>query len=259
MAGTILLATGITTATARRVFNAGLGLEDGDNQIRPYLAESLPQLNTESWRVSPVGRMETTYRLRPNLTWHDGRPLSAEDFVFAHTVYKDPAFGISGTVPRPIIEEVRAPDARTLVIRWERPYPKAAELTHTTFAPLPRHVVEPIYQAERDNLPNHAFWTMEYVGAGPYQLARWEPGAFLEAAAFDAHALGRPKIERLQITWSADFNATLANLMAGGIDYPGDNSIRVEQGLVLERQWAARNGGTVLYQPELPRDRKSVV
>lgn len=253
VAGTILQATGITTATARRVFNAGLALEDGDNQIRPYLAEGLPQLNTDSWRVFPDGRMETTYRLRPSLTWHDGKPISTGDFVFAHSVYRDPAFGIAGSLPLPIIEEIREQDTQTLVVGWSRPYPKARELTHTTFSPLPRHIVEPIYEAERDNLPNHAFWTTEYVGAGPYRLVGWEPGAFLEAAAFDAHALGRPKIERLQIAWSADFNATLANLMAGSIDYPGDNSIRVEQGLVLDAAWRGRAGGSVLYQPELPR------
>jgi peptide/nickel transport system substrate-binding protein len=253
VAGTILQATGITTATARRVFNAGLALEDGDSQIRPYLAEMLPQLSTESWRVFPDGRMETTYRLRPNLTWHDGKPVSAQDFVFAQRVYRDPAFGIAGSLPLPIIEEMREQDTQTLVSAWNRPYPKAGELTHTQFAPLPRHIVESIHEVERDNLPNHAFWTTEYVGAGPYRLVSWEPGAFLEATAFVGHALGGPKIERVQIAWSADANATLANLMAGSIDYPGDNSIRVEQGLVLDAAWRARAAGTVLYQPELPR------
>src|SRR5205823_6609580 len=65
--------------------------------------------------------------------------------------------------------------------------------------------------------------------------------------------LGQPKIDRLRITWSADFNATLANLLSGEADMPGDDSIRVEQGLVLEREWAARNAGTVLFRPALPR------
>ena len=253
LAGTILLPQGITTATARRAFNAGLALEDGDSQLRPYLAEQLPRLNTDTWRVFPDGQMETTYRLRADLTWHDGNPLSAEDFAFAHNVYRDPALGISRSPPRSLIEEVRAEDARTLVIRWARPYPEAGELSYTTFAPLPRHLVEPVYQVERDNLPNHAFWTSEFVGAGPYRLARWEPGAFVEGTAFAGHALGKPKIERIQITWSADFNATLANLVAGTADYPGDNSIRVAEGLILEREWGARKGGTVLYQPEFPR------
>src|SRR5688572_4007970 len=64
----------------KRLFNASLALMDSSGEIRPYLAETLPQLNTDSWRVNPDGTMVTTYRLRPNLTWHDGHALSADDF-----------------------------------------------------------------------------------------------------------------------------------------------------------------------------------
>lgn len=51
----------------KRAFNAALALVDGDGGPRPYLAEALPQLNTDSWKVTPDGRMETTYRLKPFL------------------------------------------------------------------------------------------------------------------------------------------------------------------------------------------------
>src|SRR5438093_15579 len=66
----------------KRLFNASLAMMDSSGVIHPYLAETLPQLNTDSWQVFPDGRMETTYRLKPNLTWHDGSSLSADDFVF---------------------------------------------------------------------------------------------------------------------------------------------------------------------------------
>ena len=72
-----------TSAVQKRLFNASLSLMDSKGTIRPYLAEALPQLNTDTWKVLPDGRMETTYRLRSNLTWHDGQPLAADDFVFA--------------------------------------------------------------------------------------------------------------------------------------------------------------------------------
>src|SRR5205823_1926624 len=58
----------------KRAFNASLALVDGTGGPRPYLAEALPQMDTDRWKVSPDGRMETTYRLRPNLTWQDGEP-----------------------------------------------------------------------------------------------------------------------------------------------------------------------------------------
>jgi len=46
-----------------RTLNAGLALNDDRNLPHPYLAEALPQLNSDTWRVFADGRMETTYRL----------------------------------------------------------------------------------------------------------------------------------------------------------------------------------------------------
>src|SRR3954466_15410411 len=50
------LRVGTTLADAKRLFNAGLAINDELQSPRPYLAESLPQLNTDSWRVGPDGR-----------------------------------------------------------------------------------------------------------------------------------------------------------------------------------------------------------
>ena len=64
----------------------------------------------------------------------------------------------------------------------------------------PRHLLEQPLDAalasgDLAGFVNSPFWTVDYVGAGPYRLTQWEPGAFLEAAAFDGHALGKPKID----------------------------------------------------------------
>jgi ABC-type transport system substrate-binding protein len=64
------------------LFPAGLTQRDQFRVPQPQLAEALPRLNTDTWKVFPDGQMETTYRLRPNLTWQDGQPFTAEDFGF---------------------------------------------------------------------------------------------------------------------------------------------------------------------------------
>src|SRR5436853_7549194 len=81
-------------ARTTRLFNAALALVDNQGEPRPYLAEALPQLNTDSWRVFPDGRMETTWRLRPGLTWHAGTALAADDFVLAWRVHAAPTLGV---------------------------------------------------------------------------------------------------------------------------------------------------------------------
>src|SRR5437762_1639409 len=70
-------ASGVFEASAGFLMNATLAFLDARGGATPYLAESLPQFDTATWKVSPDGQMETTYRLKPSLTWHDGHPLTA--------------------------------------------------------------------------------------------------------------------------------------------------------------------------------------
>src|SRR5438067_2094433 len=111
-----------------RPFNAFLDLYDDQGRPVPYMAEALPALNTDSWTVFPDGRMETRYHLKPNLVWHDGAPLTADDFVFTFQVWA-PSNGFrTAVVPYSLIDDVLAQDDRTLVIRWKSVYPDAAVL-----------------------------------------------------------------------------------------------------------------------------------
>jgi peptide/nickel transport system substrate-binding protein len=190
-----LTPTGISVAHAVRLFNAQLDQQDGQERPRPYLAEALPELNTASWQVSPDGTMRTSYRLKPNLTWHDGRPLTAEDFAFAYEVYSRPDLGQSGTTPIRQMAGVEAPDPQTVVINWKVLYPDAHSLG-LDFQALPRHILaQPLATLDAAGVVNQPFWASEYVGAGPYKLSQWQPGAFIEGEVFDGHVHGRAKID----------------------------------------------------------------
>src|SRR5205085_2800972 len=173
----------------------------------------LPQLNTDSWKVFPDGTMETTYRLRPNLVWHDGAPLTADDWVFSRQVYNNPEVGQASSVPFKAIANVEASDERTILIHWNQPYAAAGALQSLGqsgpigLPPLPRHLLSAALESGAQALINSPYWTMEYVGLGPYKLDRWESGAFMEVSAFDRHALGAPKIQRIKVQFMSDPNA----------------------------------------------------
>ncbi|HEY3117062.1 MAG TPA: ABC transporter substrate-binding protein, partial [Chloroflexota bacterium] len=236
-------------ALSRRMFNADLTLPDAKGNPAPYLAEALPQLNSNTWSVSPDGQMETTWKLKPSLFWHDGTPLTAQDFVFAAQVYRVPEFGAGGSRLIRALGEVVAPDEHTVVMRWKQPYPNADDLTGTDgFPPLPRQILEaPFQQLDSNAFINSAFWTREYVGLGPYRMEAWEPGSFFQGVAFDRHVLGRPKIGRLKVLFITDVNTALANLLAGEVDMVVDNAINLEQAVTLKNDWERRGAGTVLY------------
>jgi peptide/nickel transport system substrate-binding protein len=109
---------------------------------------------------------------------------------------------------------------------------------------LPRSILGSAAESGVQALLNHPYWTSGYVGLGPYRLDRWEPGAFLEASAFDRHALGVPRIQRIKLLFMPDPNAVLAGMLAGEIHVSADNALPLAQATTLLRQWP--NGGGVM-------------
>ncbi len=251
-----LLSTGAATTTrsaeAKLLLNARLVFLDERGLPQPFLAEAVPDLGAGSWRLLPDGRMETTFRLRPNLTWHDGQPLTADDFVFASQVYARPEFGVSANGGFKYVEETLAPDPRTVVIRWKQPYPDAVT-DLTVLPPLPRHILQQPYQElQPDPFMALPFWREEYVGAGSWRLERREPGSFFEASAFDGFVFGRPKIDRVRVVYIPDTNTAVVNMLSGEVHYAMESLFYGEEGSALERGWA-NGGGTVTWEPISPR------
>jgi peptide/nickel transport system substrate-binding protein len=235
--------------TPKALFNAELDFRDEREDAQPYLARALPQLNTDSWRVFPDGRMETTYTLKPDLRWQDGQPLVAEDFVFAYRVYATPDLGQASTPPISEIQDVRAPDPLTVLIRWKQLYADAAVL-EDGFPPLPGHLLGgPLETLDLDAFSGLPFWSSEYVGLGPYKVVHWEPGAFIEGQAFDGYVFGKPRIDRIRAVFIPDAQTALANVKAGEVHYVSDFVLSVADGQVLEQQWEHDKGGMVLYTP----------
>jgi peptide/nickel transport system substrate-binding protein len=232
----------------QRMFNGYLDLYDGDDRPQAYLAEALPVLNTDSWVVFPDGTMETHYRLKPNLVWHDGAPLTASDFVFTFE-HATPGVGFrTAAVPFNRMESVTATDDRSLVIHWKNPYPGAAVLLEGAsrfgLVPFPRHILESAFAGgDAETIQESPYWSREFVGAGPFKLHRWELGSYLEATAFDQHVLGRPKIDRIRLLFMNDQNTAFANILAGTTEV-ALNSIRFEQEVQLKKEWAASQQGT---------------
>lgn len=247
--------TGFTAGMSERMLNAGLVINNDAGLPVPYLAEAVPQLNSDTWQVFPNGTMQTTYRLKANATWHDGQPLIADDFVLSYQVYAAPEFGLAASPPIGLIDRVTAPDPRSVVINWKKSYIQAGTLVASAFPPLPRHIVGQFFQTQDpDAFVANPFWTSQYVGAGPYRLDRWEMGAFLEAVAFDGHVLGKPKIPRIRELFISDQNTVVANMLSGTAHFTAGATIRFEEGQVLQQRWADSHAGNVIIFPNNVRN-----
>ena len=83
LSSTAFRSLGLTPDLPTRIFNAHLTIRNDAGLPIPYLADAVPLLDTETWRVGADGTMETVYRLKPNTAWHSRRRFRPEHGFFA--------------------------------------------------------------------------------------------------------------------------------------------------------------------------------
>jgi len=255
----IVIALSYEPATLEPSFGSGSGNRDmsalfsgflayltPDQQPMPYLAEELPSLEKGTWKVLPDGTAETTYRLKKQARWHDGQPVTAHDYAFAHQMHLDPAMPTTKIDVDRRMAAVRPIDDQVLFIQWKEPYLWAGMVHGPNFPALPKHLLEEQYLADKAAFANGLHWSREFVGNGPYRLDRWEQGVEMTLRAHDGFALGKPPIDQIVLKFIPDANAIVANLLSGTVDAAFHSSISFAQNSALEQ---ARWQGTTEYWP----------
>ena len=248
--GLIFGGGGNAAAQARWVFHVSLTTYDADSNLRPVIAQKIPSLADGDWKVLPDGGMELTWKLRPNVKWHDGTPLTADDFVFGIQVIKDPTVdfgsGSLASVNLSGVSEVTAPDPQTLVVHWSKPYFDANVASPPSVSALPRHLLLDLYkQSDPSAFMNSPYWTTSFVGLGPFKLTEWNLGSYLDGAAFDDYFLGRPKIDRVIIKLIPDNQAVVASLLSGDIDMVAPSTLKMSDLQPVIQQWGTEGGSII--------------
>src|SRR5437764_13758098 len=77
---TLYTGSGGNTREYRDIFNAGLTYVDAAGTVQPKLAVKVPTIADGDWQVAADGSMEVIWKLKPGLTWHDGAPLTSNEF-----------------------------------------------------------------------------------------------------------------------------------------------------------------------------------
>jgi peptide/nickel transport system substrate-binding protein len=218
--------------------HAGLSVVDNRGALQPRLAEDVPSVENGLWRVLPDGRMETTWRIKPNVRWQDGTPFTAEDLVFTGRVLADRELPVFRNPAYDHVENIEAVDASTVRVTWVRPFIEADSMFSRTFAwPVPKHILEQPYLESKSTLAEHPYWNREYVGAGPFKLREWIKGSHLLLDANDGYVLGRPKIDVLEVRFFLEPTPVMANVMANVVEVTLGRGLSTDQALTLREQW----------------------
>ena len=215
----------------------GLTVLDNRGERRPRLAEAIPSIENGLWKVLDDGRMETTWRIRRDVRWHDGAPLAPEDLAFTAQVLGDREMAVLyAATPYSLIEAVEVVDLATVVVRWKRPYIEADTLFES---PLPRHVLVRAYGENKATFEQLPYFVDEFVGLGPYRLREWTRGSSVVLAANDHYVLGRPRVDEVVVKFFLDANTLVASLLADAVQVTLGRGLSLEQAITLREQWSA--------------------
>ena len=196
----------------------------------------------ESWEYNEDAT-QITFRLRPDLKYSDGSPLTAENFRYAVERTCDPVtageyqsilFGIVGCEefaglttdqagdPREYTDEeyeearaalgVRTLDDQTLQIDLKDPAPYYHTIAYTwVFYPVKKEMV--------DADPENWWKTAEnHIGNGPFTVTGIDEDQRWTFAANDNYWQGRPKLDGIEYIYSDDASVALEAYRTGDLD-----------------------------------------
>jgi peptide/nickel transport system substrate-binding protein len=217
----------------------------------PRLLSEQPSLDNGGLRLTDDGRMIATYKVRPDVKWADGVPLTARDLVFTYEMLQERSLPFIDIGPSTLMQSAEAPDDTTFIITWKLPYYMADAIGLRAFWPMPAHLLQADFNTlvveQRDTASFLAkpYWTTAYVHVGPFKLVQFTPGEDVVFEAIPGYFLGRPKVDRIIVRQIADPTTMFAEIIAGSIDLASDNVLSGEQARDLKARWDASNGGRV--------------
>jgi peptide/nickel transport system substrate-binding protein len=219
----------------------------------PRLLAEHPTLDNGGLRIRDDGTMVATYRLRHDVKWADGVPLTSRDLMFTYRMTQERSVPIIDIGPSTLMESAAAPDDLTFIIIWKQPYYMADAIGLRAFWPMPAHLLERDFDAlvieQKDSASFLAkpFWTTEYVHVGPFKVTQFVPGEDVVLDAVDHYFLGRPRVDRIIVRQIADPGTIYANVIAGAIDLGTDNVLAGDRALELKTRWDADGRGQVYF------------
>jgi len=215
-----------------RLFYEPLASWDAEGNLALILAAEIPSI--QNGGLSPDGK-SVTWKLKPGVKWHDGRPFTAEDVVFNWEFAKDPATA-AVTIGRFRDLTVEKVDDLTVRILFDKPTPFWANAFVGQFgAIIPKHLFANYAGARSRDAPNN----LRPIGTGPYKFVEFKPGDIVRGELNpDYHMPNRPCFDSIEMKGGGDaVSAARAVIQTGEYDFAWN--IQVEDEVLLRME----NGG----------------
>jgi peptide/nickel transport system substrate-binding protein len=224
-------AVGTKDQDGSRIFYEPLASWDPDGNLSLVLAAEIPSL--QNGGVAKDGR-SVTWKLKKGVTWHDGKPFTADDCVFNWEYAADPATASVniGTYKDIKVDKV---DSHTIKVTFQKPTPFWADpFVGVRGMIIPKHLFEAYKGAKSREAPAN----LKPVGTGPYKFADFKPGDMVRGELNSAyHMPNRPYFDTIEMKGGGDaVSAARAVIQTGEFDYAWNMQVedeilkRMEQG-----------------------------
>ncbi len=227
-------AVGTKDQEGSRIFYEPLAAWDDDGNLLAVLAAEIP--SRENGGVAPDGR-SVIWKIKPGVTWHDGKPFTSEDLVFNWQYASDPATAATtvGSYKNMKVEKI---DDLSVRILFDNPTPLWADAFVGTFGMLiPKHLFADYIGAKSRDAPTN----LAPVGTGPYKFTDFRPGDILRGERnTNYHLPNRPHFDTIEMKGGGDaVSAGRAVLQTGEYDYAWNLQVEDE---ILKRLEAGGKG-----------------
>lgn len=187
----------------------------------------------ESWDVSEDG-LTFTFKLKPNLTFASGNPITAEDIAFSFErvvkLDKSPAFLLTqfGLTGDNVTEKAKAADASSFVLTVDKPYAPSFVLnvlTATVASVVDKKVVmenaKPVTPTEEykyDTDFGNEFLKTGYAGSGPFKIREWRANEVVVLERNENYYGEKAKLARVIYRYMKESSGQRLALENGDID-----------------------------------------
>jgi peptide/nickel transport system substrate-binding protein len=187
-----------------------------DGQLAYMTADESPMALARSFEYVGANSTALRFHMRSDVLWSDGTPLTAHDVAFTYELAANEAL----TSPRmdyvEHIDSVVANNDSVVTFHFGRRH--ANMLTHTTIAPIPRHIYEGTDPAQ---LRTHLSMTSpagNLIVSGPFMIGHHERGQRIVLVR-NPHFRPAAHLDEIVVRIIPEATTRLVELQTGAVDF----------------------------------------
>jgi peptide/nickel transport system substrate-binding protein len=192
----------------------GLAAIDPDGKVYPVLASELPtEENGGVVLDSDTGAMDVTWKMRNDVTWADGKPVTADDVLFTYTAMTDANTG-TWFPGSDLVTGVEKIDDYSFVVHFSSVYP-----SYLTLFGGRQIVIWPAHYCKAEQGYQNWDCGREPLSDGPYMLKEWVTGdhlTFVKNPKF--YQADKPQIDQIIVKIVPDTTVRETMMRQGDAD-----------------------------------------